>query len=46
MSCLEFEDKQGWRHGAASAAFHAAERKGRVFRDGRIRERYAVYAAV
>lgn len=42
-TCLEFEDESEWRHGAASAAFHAAERKGVIRRDGRFRESYAVY---
>lgn len=44
-TCLEFEDKAEWRHGAASGAFYAAERKGHIVRDGRFRDRYAVYVA-
>lgn len=44
-SCLEFERAQGWGHGAASAAFYAAEKKQAVRRDGRIRQGYGVYRA-
>lgn len=42
-TCRELEDKLGWRHGTASAAFNAAEKKGHIRRDGRLRDRYGVY---
>jgi hypothetical protein len=43
LSCLEFERETSRGHGAASAAFHSAERKGFIRRDGRFRGGYAVY---
>jgi hypothetical protein len=46
LTCLEFEGVTGWRHGAASAAFHAAERKGHVRRVPSFRQGYAAYVAI
>lgn len=45
LTCLELEHELGWGHGAASAALHGAERKGRIRRDGRFRDRYGTYVA-
>lgn len=43
LTCFEFERRLRWGHGKASAAFHAAERKGYVTRDGQFRDGYGVY---
>lgn len=37
LTCHEFEQATGWGHGRASAAFHSAEHKGYIHRDGTLR---------
>lgn len=45
LTCLEFERQTGWRHGASSAAFHSAQRKGYVRRGGTFRGGYGTYVS-
>lgn len=45
LTCLEFERQTGWRHGASSAAFHSAQRKGYVRRGGTFRAGYGTYVS-
>jgi hypothetical protein len=46
LTCAELEMETGWKHQTASPTLRRLERRGRVRRDGRIRQAFGVYVII